>query len=310
MEKINMSSSKRRDFLKKMSLTLGAMAFSPVTFSSPGAYKKMFFDISLAQWSLRSKINEGKLDNLDFPWYAKRKFGINAVEYVNQFFFDKAKDMSYLGELKKRAKDFGVKNVLIMIDNEGLLGDSDKNKRKQAVENHYKWIEAAKFLGCHSIRVNAGGQGSREELMGAVVGSLRTLSEFGAGFKINVLVENHGGFSSDGAWLAETIRRVEMKNCGTLPDFGNFTVDRTKGIEYDRYQGVKELMPYAKGVSAKCMKFVDGKETTIDFERMLRIVKDAKYRGHIGIEYSGDRLFEDEGIMACKNLLLNIGSKL
>ena len=311
MEKLLMPKGNRRNFIKQFSLSLGAMAVSPSLMAHSEYNAKMFFDISLAQWSLHRKIREGNLDNLDFAWYSKNKFGIEAVEYVNQFFGDKANDKSYLSEMKTRAKDNGVKNLLIMIDREGDLGDADANKRKQAVENHYKWVEAAKFLGCHSIRVNAGGEGSKEELMKAVVESLRTLSEFAADYKINVLVENHGGYSSDGAWLAETINKVGLKNCGTLPDFGNFVVDRSNDIEYDKYQGVKELMPFAKGVSAKCYDFSDdGRETTIDFEKMLKIVKEAKYKGYIGIEYEGNRMSEDEGIMACKKLLMDIGSKL
>ena len=311
MEKLLMPKGNRRNFIKQFSLSLGAMAVSPSLMAHSEYNAKMFFDISLAQWSLHRKIREGNLDNLDFAWYSKNKFGIEAVEYVNQFFGDKANDKSYLSEMKTRAKDNGVKNLLIMIDREGDLGDADANKRKQAVENHYKWVEAAKFLGCHSIRVNAGGEGSKEELMKAVVESLRTLSEFAADYKINVLVENHGGYSSDGAWLAETINKVGLKNCGTLPDFGNFVVDRSNDIEYDKYQGVKELMPFAKGVSAKCYDFSDdGRETSIDFVKMLKIVKEAKYKGYIGIEYEGNRMSEDEGIMACKKLLMDIGSKL
>lgn len=303
------SLSGRRDFLKKLSLGLGAAAFSSPVFANAPA-SKMFFKISLAEWSLHRSLRAGKLDNLDFPWYAKQKFGIDAVEYVNQFFADKASDKEYLSELKTRAKDNGVKNLLIMIDNEGSLGHLDAAKRNQAVENHYKWVEAAEYLGCHSIRVNAAGQGTKEEVMNAVVESLSKLAQFAKDYKINVLVENHGGYSSDGEWLATTIGKVGMKNCGTLPDFGNFKIDRQAGLEYDKYKGVQELMPYAKGVSAKCYDFEDGRETTIDFEKMLQIVKQAGYKGYVGIEYEGNRLSEDEGIIACKKLLMEVGGKL
>ena len=117
--------------------------------------KEPLFKISLAEWSLHKTIFGKKLDNLDFAKTAKEEFGIDAVEYVNQFFKDKAKDEAYLTDLKKRAADHGVKSLLIMIDGEGALGDKDEAKRTKAVENHYKWVEAAKFLGCHSIRVNA-----------------------------------------------------------------------------------------------------------------------------------------------------------
>lgn len=255
------------------------------------------FKISLAQWSLNKPLFAKKIDNLDFAKIAKEKFGIEGVEYVNQFFKDKAKDESYLGEMKKRAADVGVTNVLIMIDGEGGLGDKDAAKRTTAVENHYKWVEAAKFLGCHSIRVNAQTNADYEEGKKLAADGLRRLSEYAKPMGINVIVENHGGLSSNGKWLSETIRLTEMANCGTLPDFGNF-------YDYDRYQGVTDLMPLAKAVSAKSYDFDEnGNETKIDFRRMMKIVLDAKYHGWVGIEYEGSRLSPDDGIIATKKLL-------
>ena len=171
--------------------------------------KEPLFRISLAQWSLHRTLFDKKLDNLDFAKTTKQDFGIEAVEYVNQFFKDKAQDKQYLGEMKKRAADHGVKNVLIMIDEEGALGDADETKRKQAIENHYKWVEAAKFLGCHSIRVNAQSQGSYEEQMGRAADGLRRLTEFGDKHQINIIVENHGGFSSNGEWLSSVIKKSQ-----------------------------------------------------------------------------------------------------
>lgn len=287
---------------------MGSVAFGAQTLAY-GA-PKTFFEISLAEWSLHRTLRSGKLDNLGFPRYAKEQFGIEAVEYVNQFFADKAKDKNYLSDLKTRAADAGVKSLLIMIDNEGELGAADKAKRKQAVENHYKWVEAAQFLGCHSIRVNAAGSGTKEAVMEAAVEGLGSLAEFAKDYDINVLVENHGGYSSDGQWLSTVMSKINKDNCGALPDFGNFVIDRSKNIVYDKYQGVKELMPYAKAVSAKCYDFENGQETTIDFERMMRIVKDAGYTGYVGIEYEGNRLSEDEGIKACKELLVKLRKKL
>ncbi|MGH9834756.1 MAG: sugar phosphate isomerase/epimerase family protein [Blastocatellia bacterium] len=264
--------------------------------------KEPLFRISLAQWSLHRTLFDKKLDNLDFAKTAKNDFGIEAVEYVNQFFKDKAQDQKYLAEMKKRASDLGVKNVLIMIDAEGALGDADEAKRKQAVENHYKWVEAAKFLGCHSIRVNAQSQGSYEEQMDRAADGLRRLTEFGDKYKINVIVENHGGLSSNGAWLAAVIKKVNHPRCGTLPDFGNFNLGG--GQRYDIYKGVQELMPFAKGVSAKSGEFDDqGNEVRIDYRRMMKIVLDAGYRGYVGIEYSGNKLSEPDGIRATKKLL-------
>ena len=262
------------------------------------------FKISLAEWSLHNTINKGELTNLDFPAYAKEKCGIDAVEYVNQCgeFKDKAKNQEYLAELKQRCEDAGVISLLIMCDGEGALGDPEDARRTQAVENHYKWVEAAKFLGCHSIRVNAQSSGSREEQQRLAVDGLRRLSEFAAPLGMNVIVENHGGLSSDGAWLAAVMKTVDLPNCGTLPDFGNFQT--SPGVWYDRYQGMEELMPFAKGVSAKSHEFDDeGNEVRTDYRRMMKIVLDAGYRGHVGVEWEGTHLSEHEGIMATKRLL-------
>ena len=272
--------------------------------------RELFFDISLAQWSLNKALFGKKLDNMDFPAYAQKNFDIHAVEYVNQFF--KTADTDYIKELLKRTQDIGVKNVLIMIDGEGNLGDTDEEKRKLAVENHYKWVEYAHILGCHSIRVNAGGRGTAEEVAFSATRSLRTLSQFSADYGINVIVENHGGYSSRASWLTSVIRNTGMVNCGVLPDFGNFIIDRRPGGEkYDLYQGMKELMPLAKGVSAKSHEFdEEGNETTKDFYRLLKIVKDSGFRGYVGIEYEGSELSQDEGIMATKNLLIKAGESL
>lgn len=288
--------------------------------TNPGAVAsgQPFFKISLAQWSLHNTLFANKLDNLEFPAKTKNDFGISAVEYVNQFFKDKAKDMNYLQELKKRSADVGVENVLIMIDGEGHLALTDDKERNKAVENHYKWVEAAKFLGCHSIRVNAYSTSeSYDAAKSAAIDGLGKLAEFAKPHGINIIVENHGGFSSNGNWLSEVMKSVNMTNCGTLPDFGNFCIKRTERNgericeeEYDRYKGVKQLMPFAKGVSAKSYTFdAAGNETTIDYLKMLKIVKKAGYTGHVGIEFEGEGP-EDQGIMATKELLDRLGQQL
>lgn len=279
----------------------------------------LFFKISLAQWSLHKALFDKQFDNLDFAAKARNDFGIGAVEYVNQFFADKAKDQAYLAEMNKRAQDHGVTNVLIMIDGEGNLGETDAKKRMEAVENHYKWVDAAKVLGCHSIRVNTFGTGTAEEVQQAAIDALAKLGEYGAQAGINIIVENHGGYSSNGQWLATVMQQVGMGNVGTLPDFGNFCVRREGGDpwegncveEYDRYQGVREMMPFAKGVSAKSYDFdQNGNETNTDFARMMQIVKEAGYQGHVGIEYEGSELSEEEGIRATKRLLERVGQEL
>jgi sugar phosphate isomerase/epimerase len=304
-------SLERRAFLKSAAAAGAAMGLGTATARGLMAAEaeKPLFKISLAEWSLHRTIREGKLDNLDFPALAKNEFGIEAVEYVNQFFKDKAKDNDYLSDLKKRAEDNGVKSLLIMIDGEGALGDPDDAKRTTAVENHYPWVEAARFLGCHSIRVNAHSEGSYDEQMKLAADGLRRLSEFGRQHGINVIVENHGGLSSNGKWLSGVIESVGMENCGTLPDFGNFRLSEDE--EYDRYQGVKELMPYAKGVSAKSHEFdAEGNEVRTDYFKMVKIVLDAGYHGHIGIEWEGDKPDETEGIRLTQRLLERVRQKL
>ncbi len=267
------------------------------------------FEISVAEWSIHRALFAKKVDHLDFSKIAKEEFGISAVEYVNQFFKDKAQDKAYLAELNKRAGDLGVKQLLIMIDDEGQLGDANLKKRVEAVENHFKWVEAAKELGCHSIRVNAGSSGSYEDQMYRAADGLRALSEFGATHGLNVIVENHGGLSSNGEWLAGVMKRVDLKNCGTLPDFGNFRV--SQDVEYDRYKGVTELMPFAKAVSAKSHDFDDkGNETHTDYFKMMKIVLDAGYSGFVGIEYEGSQLDEYAGVKATKALLERVRSEL
>jgi L-ribulose-5-phosphate 3-epimerase len=292
----------RREFLAA-SLTACAGLVSPIAAEKK---KEIPFKISLAEWSFHQALFAKKMDHLDFPKVTKRDYGIEAVELVNQFFMDKATDRSYLGEFKKRADGEGVKILLIMCDDEGDLGDVDEKKRQKAVENHHKWVDAGKFFGCHSIRVNAetGGVGSFEEQQKRAADGLRKLAEYGAKQGLNVIVENHGGLSSNGKWLSGVMKMINLPNCGTLPDFGNFT-------DYDRYIAVREMMPFAKAVSAKTNDFdPQGNEIHTDYRRMLKIVLDAGYHGHLGIEYEGEKMSEPEGVRASKKLLDKIRAEL
>ncbi len=294
----------RRAFLGQSAAAAAGLGLASLAMPARAADKEPLFKISLAEWSLHKTLFSGKLDNLDFPKVTKEEYGIDAVEYVNQFFPTKAKDEKYLADLKGRAEGFGVANVLIMIDGEGNLGDPDVARRTKAIENHYKWVDAAKFLGCHSIRVNAHSKGTPEEQAKLVTDGLRRLSEFASGPGINIIVENHGGLSSDGGWLAGVIKAVKLDNCGTLPDFGNFG-------KYDPYKGVTELMPFAKGVSAKSHNFRgDGEHIETDYMRMMKIVLDAGYHGYVGIEYEGSKLSEPLGILATRKLLEKVREKL
>ncbi|MFV2068532.1 MAG: sugar phosphate isomerase/epimerase family protein [Pirellulales bacterium] len=302
--------SNRRQFLRSTArISLGLGLVSLTNGRGMAADNEPLYKISLAEWSFHRALQAGKLDNLDFSGTAKREFGIDGVEYVNQFFKDKAKDQNYLAELKRRAADHGVRSLLIMIDGEGALGDSDAAKRTEAVEKHYPWVEAAKFLGCHSIRVNARSSGNYEEQQKLAVDGLRRLAEFGAQHQINVIVENHGGLSSNGKWLSDVIRKVNLPNCGTLPDFGNFNLG--DGKTYDPYVGVSELMPFAKAVSAKSHDFdAKGNETHTDYAHMMKIVIDAGYHGYVGIEYEGSKHSEIDGIRLTQKLLERIRGEL
>ena len=270
----------RRQFLTQTGLAAGVL-MSDTAFAKAEAPLK----ISLAQWTINPELRSGKIDNLDFAKEAS-KHGIHAVEYVNQFFMDKAKDKKYLGEMKKRAADHGVKSLLIMCDREGNIGDPDTAKRKQTVDNHRKWLDAAKFLGCHSIRVNAGSRGTWDEQVKLAADGLSQLTAIGAKMGLNVIVENHGGLSSNADWLVQVIKKVGHKHCGTLPDFGNFRIK--PGESYDSYRGMQKLLPFAKGVSVKDRIWDDkGKQHALDYNRMLKLVHASGFRGYCGIEVVG-----------------------
>ncbi len=264
--------------------------------------------ISLAQWSLNRAIREGTLDPLDFPRVARAN-GIAGVEYVNSFYRDKTLDGAWINDLRGRCDAEGVRSLLIMCDGEGDLGSPSAAERATSVARHARWLAVAAQLGCHSIRVNARSEGSPEEQTARLIDGLGALCDRAKPLGLNVIVENHGGQSSDGRWLAETLRAVGRPNMGALPDFGNFR--KSERDWCDRYAGVAALAPLAKAVSAKSYDFdASGKETTIDYPRMLEIVRGADYRGWIGIEYEGERLSEAQGIVATRDLLVGLGCTL
>ena len=306
----------RRSFLQQSLLGSGAVllgASSCQPSVTPAGLK-----LSLAQWSLHRTLHAGKLDHLDFPATAKGEFGVSAVEYVNTFFGGKTmpfkeagKNAKYLNELLKRSRDEGVDNHLIMVDDEGSLALPDDTQRLPAVENHKKWVEAAQLLGCKTIRVNLHGEGSSADKKTASIDSLSRLGEFAKTMNINVVVENHGSDSSNGAWIAAVMQQVGMLNVGTLPDFGNFCISHPWGQTqdpceemYDRYQGVQEMLPFAKGVSAKTYDFDSkGEQPKMDYKRLLDIVKKSGFEGYIGIEFEGKNQPEADGIRKTKALI-------
>lgn len=305
----------RRHFVKQALLSTGAMLVKPKLFA---ATRHAGLKLSLAEWSLHRALKAGKLDHLDFPAKAKNDFGIDAVEYVNGFFGGKkmdfkeaGKNQSYLNELLTRSKDAGVFNHLIMVDDEGPLALPNDKERLQAVDNHKKWIEAAKFLGCQTVRVNLHGEGDSDAKKTASIDSLSRLGEFAATMNINLVVENHGSDSSKGYWIADVMKQANKTNVGTLPDFGNFCISHPWGTtqdgckdEYDRYKGVEEMLPFAKGVSAKTYDFDSkGEQPLMDYKRLMSIVKTSSFKGYIGIEFEGNKGDEEDGIRKTKALV-------
>jgi L-ribulose-5-phosphate 3-epimerase len=308
----------RREFFIKTAFATAAMSFGFSKSESGITNPNPVFKISLAQWSVNRLLFSGEMDNLDFPAKTK-EHGINAVEYVNQFFMDKAEDTNYLRELKQRCEDEGVTSVLIMCDGEGQLASSSSDERMQSVENHKKWVEAAKFLDCHSIRVNAytdipwseEPQKSEETIRYASDG-LRHLCEFADDFNISVIIENHGGYSSDPIWLAEVIRQTDHPKAGSLPDFGNFRIygDEDRTVSFDSYEGVEILMPSAKGISLKPTVWDhSGNRNELDYERMMKIVLSHGYHGYVGIEH-GERDREWESIVEIREILEELQNTL
>ena len=289
-----MISMNRRNFLK----SAGALA---VPFSGASAQSAKF-RISLAEWSIHKAIRAHTLSNLDFPQVARERFGIEGLEFVNQLW--EAPTQDYLGRLKQNMARYGCKGVLIMCDGEGMMGHSDPAARRKVAENHYKWVDYAAELGCHSIRCNMHPEkqpatpAEIDAFIGYCVDSFSRLCEYAKPRELNVIIENHGGISSDPDVMVRLMKTVNLPNFGTLPDFGNFP----KTV--DRYEAVRKLMPYAKGVSFKCFDFgPDGRETTIDMDKMMKIVLDSGYHNWVGIEYEGERLTEFEGIAGGKRFL-------
>jgi len=305
---------KRRIFIRNSAM--GATALATMPLISCGSQEKAL-QISLAQWSLHRSFEDGTLDSVNFASIAMEKYGIDAVEFVNSLYPDKGGDEAFWNSMKTRSADAGVKNLVMMVDDEGDLGAASENERLQSVENHYKWVHAAKLLGCHTMRVNAFGDADREIYRLAIMDGMSRLADYAAKSDINIVIENHGLFSSDAALIAGIIKEVNRPNFGTFPDFGNWCLSAKWGTTqgdcekvYDRYKGVAELLPYAKAVSAKSYNFNEqGEDTKIDYYKMMKIVKESDYNGYIGIEYEGMEKSEHEGILITKELMKKAWNK-
>ncbi|ULQ55997.1 sugar phosphate isomerase/epimerase [Flavihumibacter rivuli] len=326
----------RRSFVRNTLLTVAAMpvlkGFPGTNEEQPaGAYaSRLPMKYALSQWALNrmqfgasrndmnsfmkllssdpDKLLQGSLKPMDFPAFTRKTFNLEAVEYVNTFFYGHGDDTAFMKQLKKRSEDAGIRNLLIMVDAEGYLGHADKKERADAIERHKKWLESAAILGCHSIRVNAHGTGGKEDQKFQAADSLAKLCDLAQKYQLNILVENHGGMSSHPIWLLETLKEAGKSNLGTCVDFDNFDYSETKiydgELRYNRYVGVDLLMPLAKSVSAKAHRFDDqGFETSIDFERMVKIIGDHNYTGYISLEYEGNHQSEVDGIKSLRALL-------
>ena len=279
------------------------------------------FKLSLAQWSIHKMINEGGLDPYAFAEKA-HDWGFEGLEYVSQLYNKELQPTNYgpeamanfVAKSLAESEKYGMQNLLIMIDGQGNLATTDTAERQAAVENHYKWVDAAAALGCHYVRVNLAGYNDPEVWIPAATDGLSKLATYAATKNINVIVENHGVLSSNAGLLVQVMEAVNMDNAGTLPDFGNFCITaewgasgRTCSEEYDRYKGIEEMMPYAKAVSAKSHDFgPEGQEIHSDYPRIMKLVKDAGYNGFVGVEYEGSILSEEAGIIATRDLLISL----
>ena len=315
---------KRKEFIKLAST--GALGVSSLGYLSCETQKELFFKLSLAQWSLNKAIRGGEMDPYLFAEKSS-ELGFTGLEYVNQLYDDvmKSKDKSsaikeFILKNNQLAGDNGVENVLIMIDDEGDLADENEDMRLIAIDNHKLWIDTAAAMNCSSIRLNLYGSKDVETWKALSIESLSELGNHAKGTGLNVIVENHGRITSNIPELMNVIYGTNMDNVGTLPDFGNFCMadegygsvfDGSCEKMYDFYQGVEEMMPKAFAVSAKSNDFDDnGDEKTIDYMRMMKIVKSFEYTGYVGVEYEGERLSEIEGIKATRDLLIKVGQSI
>ncbi len=311
----------RRDFIgRALAGSMGLLASHDLL---AGQYFKGMdpkkLNISLAQWSLHRALEKGEIKAEDFAGITRDRYQIEAVEYVNAFYEEHCNDEKFWTQMNARARDAGVKNLLIMVDNEGQLGDPQESERKKAVENHYKWVDAARIMNCHSIRVNAFGTGDRQSLKYALTDGLGHLASYGRQQEIHILIENHGLHTSDAHFITEIIKEVDNPYLGTLPDFGNWCLSAEWGSTqggrceevFDPYLGLELMLPFARGVSAKSYDFdTEGSETSLDYSRFLKMVKSSEFDGYIGIEYEGSKLSEDEGIKATKKLIEKVWASL
>jgi L-ribulose-5-phosphate 3-epimerase len=274
MEKVN-----RREFLGAsvavgVASSLGVVPAKGAA-GSGGPKRPTKDDISLAQWALVQEIRDGKWKNSEFPRIAREDFDINGIEFVSTLF--ELPTFSYLNRLRRNAEKYKVTMVLIMVDDEGETCDPSRETRIQIAINHRKWVDIAKYLGCHSIRTNCRGprNAPKEQALEWAADTYNRLLEYAAPAGIGIVIENHGGLSNDSDWMISLFKKVDNPFFGSYPDW------REPGTEFDNYGYLQKMLPYARGTSYR------NQPTEEQTARLIKLCHDSGYVGWYGIESSG-----------------------
>ncbi|GAB5561933.1 MAG: hypothetical protein SynsKO_35800 [Synoicihabitans sp.] len=318
----------RREFVKGLSAASAAVVAGNVLRAKPAVDAAKPFTLSLSQWGFHRAIFgdardnyqdfittlhrapddvlRGDMDPRDIVWRA-RELGVGVVDLVNILWFGHGQDGPWLADFKARARDAGVTFGVLMCDQLGRIAAKDSAERKRSISGHLDWMETAAELGCPFLRVNPYGDGSYLEQLKRGAETLHELADRSSDFGLEILVENHGHPGSNGAWLAMLIEQADHPRLGTYTDLDNFFMggwNHDPQRRYDRTQGLFDLAPYTKAISAKTHDFgPDGEETTIDYQACLKILLDAGFTGLVGAEYEGHRLSEAEGSRLTVELL-------
>jgi len=333
--------STRREFIEnsiKSSIGLSLAATLPSSlflYSCKPEKKEFNLKISLQVYSFAPLMMAGKFDLKDFPEMVRNTYQLDGAEYWSIAFTGRENNEAFLKELKQKSDDNGVNNTIILVDDINILtmesGPSlaslSSEERSRAIDFHKIWVDTAAKIDCHSIRINLkSNDGTAEEVQEVCSESISKLIEYSSQSNISVVLENHGGLTGNGKWLSGLIKNINNEFVGSLPDFGDFNFCQTRGdlnfanvdreceMKYDKYLGVEELIPYAKGISAKSHDFdKNGSETKTDYKRMMEIIKNSDFSGYISIEYEGamlsmllnrdSYLSSHDGILATKSLL-------
>jgi len=311
---------KRRQFIHKNLFAAGGVMglsqFPGLLQEAWASDLKSEFKVSIAPWSLtRKPYGENDPDGihfLDYPLVA-RELGFEAIEHDNLHYPGDLPNDKHLAKMKQRTEEAGVTNTLILCGALGDIADSRKSRRKKANFNYERWIEAAQFLGCHQVRVVCSDHIDIDwdEKMKLTVEAVSKLADFAQGHSIELLIENHNGYTSNPNWLVEMIQKVNRPNCGILGDFTEWRIEQNPDVLYpDPYKGYEILAPYVKSVGAKSTTFdVLGNELVTDYPRMFEILNKVGYQGYIAVEYFGNDLPRRKGTTMTKELVERIIAK-